>query len=196
MYRTRLQKTLNTGRNPTARTRPKHGPTFWHSSTLGYFPSKCFRQSRHLASLNVQVSTIVHETYIFWYTWRKSWYTCVWKTLYLIFTLHCQRRNSSPAISTSWPQPWSRGQASAYDWRNTPSELCDFHSQSQGRCWYVRAAAETLSAQIRGRVISLPRERELLDPFGVRIWQWIYGEFIWLPGIWHHDRNHRAISWR
>ena len=23
-----------------------------------------------------------------------------------------QRRNSSPAISTSWPQPWSRGQAS------------------------------------------------------------------------------------
>ena len=39
-YRTRLQKTLNTGRNPTARTRPQHRPTFWHSSALGYFPSK------------------------------------------------------------------------------------------------------------------------------------------------------------
>ena len=42
------------------------------------------------------------------------------------------------------------GQASAYDWRNTPSELCDFHSQSQGRSWYVRTALETLSAQIGG----------------------------------------------
>ena len=65
-----------------------------------------------------------------------------------------QRRNSSPAISTSWPQPWSRGQgigqASAYDWRNTPSELFDFHSQPQGRCWYVRTALETLSTQIGG----------------------------------------------
>ena len=66
-----------------------------------------------------------------------------------------QRRNSSPAISTSWPQPWSRGQASisqasAYDWRNTPSELFDFHSQSQGRCWYVRTTLETLSTQIGG----------------------------------------------
>ena len=62
-----------------------------------------------------------------------------------------QRRNSSPAIST-WPQLWSRGigQASAYDWRNTPSELCDFHSQSQLRCWYVRTALETLSTQIEG----------------------------------------------
>ena len=63
-----------------------------------------------------------------------------------------QRRNSSPAISTSWPQPWSRGigQVSAYDWRNTPSELFDFHSQSQGRCWYVRTALETLYTQIGG----------------------------------------------
>ena len=72
----------------------------------------------------------------------------------------CQRRNLSPAISTSWPQPWSHGQVSGYNWRNTPSELCDFHSQSQGRCWYFRTAQETLSTQIRGRVISLPRERE------------------------------------
>ena len=78
---------------------------------------------------------------------------------------------------------WSGiGQASAYDWRNTPSELFDFHSQSQGRCWYVRTALETLSAQIGG-LISLPRERELLDTFEVRIWQWIY------VGIWQHDRN-------
>ena len=66
-----------------------------------------------------------------------------------------QRRNSSPAISTSRPQPcvitWSGiGQVSAYDWRNTPSELFDFHSQSQGRCWYVRTALETLSTQIGG----------------------------------------------
>ena len=46
---------------------------------------------------------------------------------------------------------WSGiGQASAYDWRNTPSELCDFHSQSQGRCWYVRTALETLCTQIGG----------------------------------------------
>ena len=46
---------------------------------------------------------------------------------------------------------WSGiGQASEYDWRNTPSELCDFHSQLQGRCWYVRTALETLSTQIGG----------------------------------------------
>ena len=46
---------------------------------------------------------------------------------------------------------WSGiGQASAYDWRNTPSELFDFHSQSQGRCWYVRTALETLCTQIGG----------------------------------------------
>ena len=66
-----------------------------------------------------------------------------------------QRRNSSPAISTlilaSAVITWSGiGQASAYDWRNTPSELCDFHSQSQGRCWHVRTALETLSTQIGG----------------------------------------------
>ena len=61
-----------------------------------------------------------------------------------------QRRNSSPAISTSWPQPWSRDQASAYDWRDTTSELCDFHSQSQGRCWFVRTAPGTLCTQIGG----------------------------------------------
>ena len=60
-----------------------------------------------------------------------------------------QRRNSSPAISTSWPQPWSRGQASVYNLRNTPSELCDFHSQSQGMCWYFRTALETISTQIQ-----------------------------------------------
>ena len=41
----------------------------------------------------------------------------------------------------------------------------------------------------RGRVIILPRERELLDTFGVRIWQWIYVAFIWHPGIWQYDRN-------
>ena len=46
---------------------------------------------------------------------------------------------------------WSGiGQASAYDWRITPSELCYFHSQSQGRCWYVRTALETLCTQIGG----------------------------------------------
>ena len=102
-----------------------------------------------------------------------------------------QRRSSSPAISSSWPQPWSCAQASVYNLRNTPSELCDFHSQSQGRCWYFRTALETLSMQIRGRVISLPRESELLDSFGVRIWQWIYvAIIIWHPGIWQHDCNH------
>ena len=72
----------------------------------------------------------------------------------------CQRRNSSPAISTSWPQAWSRGQASAYNWRNTPCELCDFHSQSQGRCWYFRMALEALSMQIRGESDQPLREKE------------------------------------
>ena len=86
----------------------------------------------------------------FRYTWRESWCNCVWKTLYLILLSTCQRKHSSPTISTSWPQPWSRGQASAYNWRNTPSELCDFHSQPQGRCWYFRTALETLSTQIWG----------------------------------------------
>ena len=45
-----------------------------------------FRQTRHLASHNI--STIVHETSKFRYTWRESWCNCVWKTLYLIFTLN------------------------------------------------------------------------------------------------------------
>ena len=85
----------------------------------------------------------------FRYTWRESWCNCVWKTLYLIL-LSCQRKHSSPAISTSWPQSWSPGQASAYNWRNTPSEWCDFHSQPQGMCWYFRTAVETLSTQIGG----------------------------------------------
>ena len=48
----------------------------------------------------------------------------------------------------------------AYNWWNIPSELCDFHSQSRGRCWYFRTALETLSMQIRGTVISLPLVRE------------------------------------
>ena len=103
----------------------------------------------------------------------------------------CQLRNSSPAISTSWPQPWSRSQASAYNWRNTPSELCDFHSRSQGRCWYFRTTLETLPTQIgSGERDQPPARKENIGPFGVRIWQWIYVEFIWHPGIWHHDRNH------
>ena len=32
----------------------------------------------------------------------------------------------------------------------TTDELCDFHSQSQGMCWYFRTALETLSTQIGG----------------------------------------------
>ena len=39
----------------------------------------------------------------------------------------CQHRNSSPAISTSWPQPWSRGQASVRHSRitgGTPPPNC------------------------------------------------------------------------
>ena len=63
----------------------------------------------------------------------------------------CQRRNSSPAISTSWPRPWSRDQASVKHPRMTggtpPPNCLTFHSQSQGRCWYVR---ETLCTQIGG----------------------------------------------
>ena len=79
---------------------------------------------------------------------------CEWNLLLTLYTSSllstCHRKHSSPAISTSWSQPWSCGQASAYNWRNTPSELCDFHSQSQGRCWYFRTALETLSTQIGG----------------------------------------------
>ena len=82
-------------------------------------------------------------------------------SLFVIVEIHLRHS------STSWPQPWSRGQASAYNWRNTPSELCDFHSQSQGRCWYFRTALETLSAQ---REWSASRAKEI---FWVRIWQWI-----------------------
>ena len=84
----------------------------------------------------------------------------------------------SSALFSMTPQPWSRGQTSAYNWRNTPSELYDFHSQSQGRCWYFRTALETLSTQIGGECSSLPREKRLFDLLGVRIWQWIYVECI------------------
>ena len=128
MYRTQLQKTLNTGRNPTARTRPKHEPTFLHSSALGYFSSKfpprqtlseseCFNNSTWIVQISIYLTKIV-----------------IYLRMKDTILSTCQRRNSSPAISTSWPQPWSRGQASgqasAYDWRNTPSESFDFHSQS------------------------------------------------------------------
>ena len=98
----------------------------------------------------------------FQYTWRESWCNCVWKTLYLILLSTCQRKHSSPAISTSWPQPWSHGQASAYNWRNTPSELCDFHSQPQGRCWCFRTALETLSMQIGGEWSASRANRDYL----------------------------------
>ena len=76
--------------------------------------------------------------------------------------------------------------------------MCDFHSQSQGMCWYFRTALETLSTQIETRRSGEsdpesdqpPARKETIGHFGVRIWQWIYVEFIWQPGIWHHDRNH------
>ena len=75
--------------------------------------------------------------------------------------------------------------------------MCDFHSQSQGMCWYFRTALETLSTQIEtrrsGESDQPPSRKETIGHFGVRIWQWIYVEFIWQPGIWHHDRT---ISWR
>ena len=178
--------------------------TGWHFDTPLRLVSSHprFRQTRHLASHNI--STIVHETSKFRYTWRESWCNCVWKTLYLIFTLN------SPAykfisghfhIMTSAVITWSAiGQASAYDWRNTPSELFDFHSQSQGRCWYVRTAIETLSAQIVG-AWSASRAKE-------NYWTLLESEFdsgsemcsetslsgstshlFDTPGIWQHDRN-------
>ena len=51
-------------------------------------------------------------------------------------TAYERRRNSSPDISTSC---LSHDHVVRHP-RNTPSELCDFHSQSQGRCWYYRTA--------------------------------------------------------
>ena len=71
--------------SPQCRTRPQHRPTFWRSLHLVTSrPSFC--QTRHLASPNI--STIVHEMSKFRYTWRESWCNCVWKTLYLIFSLY------------------------------------------------------------------------------------------------------------
>ena len=92
---------------------------------------------------------------------------------------------------------WSGiGQASAYDWRNTPSELCDFHSQSQGRCWYVRTALETLCTQIGGEW-SASRAKE-------NYWTLLESEFdsgstshlsVYLtPGSWQHDRNNYIVT--
>ena len=95
---------MNTGRNPTARTRPR--------------PS--FRQTRHLASHNI--STIVHET--------------------LNFDILDENHDVTHVV---------RHRSGIRVWlAEHPSELCDFHSQSQGRCWYVRTALETLSTQIGG----------------------------------------------
>ena len=92
---------------------------------------------------------------------------------------------------------WSGiGQASAYDWRNTPSELCDFHSQSQGRYWYVRTALETLCTQIGGEW-SASRAKEnywtLLESNLTVDLRRIY-QFIWHPGIWQHDRNNYIMT--
>ena len=82
----------------------------------------------------------------FRYTWRESWCNCVRKTLYLIFTLL--------AIVEMHLQPFPHhGLSCDHVVRHlrTTDELCDFHSQSQGMCWYfIRTALETLSTQIGG----------------------------------------------
>ena len=149
-----------------------------------------FRKTRHLESPNI--STIVHEMSKFQYTWPESW-TAYERHYTLSLLSTCQHRNSSLAISTSWPQLWSRGQASAYNWRNTPSELCDFHSQSEGMCWYFRTALETLSTQIWGRVISLLRKREYWTFWSQNLTVDLCRIYLrpWHPGIWH-DPNHIA----
>ena len=110
----------------------------------------------------------------------------------------CQRRNSSPAISTSWPRPWSRDQASVRHRRMTggtpPPKLFDFHSQSQGRCWYFRT---TLEARRSGESDQPPARKRIIGPFWSqnltvdlrRIYR-----FIWHPGIWQHDRNNYIVT--
>ena len=116
-YRTRLQETLNTGRNPTARTRPQHWPTF--DTPLRLVTSRqSFRQTRHLASPNI--SSIVHENLNFDILDDNHDVTAYERHYTSSLLSTCHRKNSSPAISTSWPQLWSRGQASACNWRNTP----------------------------------------------------------------------------
>ena len=105
----------------------------------------------------------------------------------------CHGKHSSPVISTAWPQPWSRGQTSAYNWRNTPSELYDFHSQSQGRCWYFRTALETLSTQIGGECSSLPREKRLFDLLGQNLTVDLRRMYFNNPGF---DIMIATISWR
>ena len=112
----------------------------------------------------------------FRYTWRESWCNCVWKTLYLIFTLLAMvniHLRSFPQHGLSRDHvvrlPRTTGGTPP------PNRL---HSQSQGRCWYFRTALETLSTQIGGECSSLPREKRLFDLLGVRIWQWIYVECI------------------
>ena len=92
-------------------------PLYIHIQKLFIFRVWSPCETRHLASHNI--STIVHGTSKFRYTWRESWCNC---------------------------------------------------------------ARNALHAD-RGRVISLPRERESLDTFGVRIWQWIYVALIWHPGF-------------
>ena len=111
-----------------------------------------FRQTRHLASHNISI--IVHETSKFRYTWRESWCNCIWKTLYL--NLYSQLASVEIHLR---PFPHHglgrdhviRHRSGIRVWlAEHPSELCDFHSQSQGRCWYVRTALETLCTQIGG----------------------------------------------
>ena len=161
-----------------------------------------FRQTRHLASRNISI--IVHETSKFRYTWRESWCNCVWKTLYL--NLYSQLASVEIHLR---PFPHHglgrehviRHRSGIRVWlaEHPLRILFDFHSQSQGRCWYVRTALETLCTQIGGEW-SASRAKEnywtLLESefdSGSTDLRRIY-QFIWHPGIWQHDRNNYIVT--
>ena len=112
----------------------------------------------------------------------------------------CQRRNSSPAISTSWPRPWSRDQASVGHPRMTggtppPNCVTSIHNRRGDAGMLERHQKH--SARRSGESDQPPARKRIIGPFWSqnltvdlrRIYQ-----FIWHPGIWQHDRNNYIVT--
>ena len=111
-----------------------------------------------------------------------------------------QRRNSSPAISTSWPQPWSRDQASVRHPRMTggtppPNCVTSIHNRRVDAGMLERHLKH--SPRRSGESDQPPARKRIIGPFWSqnltvdlhRIYQ-----FIWHPRIWQHDRNNYIVT--
>ena len=100
----------------------------------------------------------------------------------------CKRRNSSPAISSA-VITWS---GIRVELEEHPLRILWLPFTIAGKVLlFYNGTRNTLRADLcGGGEWSASRAKENIGHFGIRIWRWIYVEFIWHLGIWHHDHNH------